>query len=257
MLLKDIKNQIFSVGMLLSVSLGLVLLIEPQVGYFSLYFSGSLLNKTDYMSFLFSALALGGYLIFTPIITVLPDAFRFCEEYNSGYLRLMLVRSDDRKKYIANRLISNAICSGVATCAPLTAFALIMLLVCKPFVPDGHSSSPFYDTIFEPYESIGGGLLVVGMIILLAFLFGVVWGVIGTALSAAIPNRYVALCGPFVLFYLLHLLTGALDMPEFSPTNTILPDILPSFSFLFVYQGVLLALGTAAFVVFVKRRLSE
>lgn len=80
---------------------------------------------------------------------------------------------------------------------------------------------------------------------------------IGTALSAAIPNRYVALCGPFVLFYLLHLLTGALDMPEFSPTNTILPDILPSFSFLFVYQGVLLALGTAAFVIFVKRRLSE
>ncbi len=257
MLLKDIKNQICSVGMLLSVLLGLVLLIEPQVGYFSICFFGEPSNKTDYISFLFSALALGGYLIFTPIITVLPGAFRFCDEYNSGYLRFMLVRSGDRKRYIVNRLISNAACAGVATCAPLTAFALIMLVVCKPFVPDGHSSSPLSDTMLEPCQGIGGGLLAVGVIILLAFLFGVVWGVIGTALSAAIPNRYVALCGPFVLFYLLHLLTGALDISEFSPANTILPDILPSFSFLLIYQGVLLTLGTAAFAVFAKRRLNE
>lgn len=96
MLRKDVKSQLFSTGMLISLLLGLVLLVEPQYQYF-LYFA-RWDNKADYINFFFSSLALGGYLIFTPIITVMPGVFRFCDEYNSGYLRFMLVRSKSRKK---------------------------------------------------------------------------------------------------------------------------------------------------------------
>ena len=71
------------------------------------------------------------------------------------------------------------------------------------------------------------------------------------------PNRYVALCGPFVLFFLMHLVASALQKEKFSPTNTILPDILPSFGFLFLYQAVLLVLGCAAFIFFARRRLLQ
>ena len=97
----------------------------------------------------------------------------------------------------------------------------------------------------------------VGVIILLAFLFGVVWGVIGTALSAAVPNRYVALCGPFVLFFLMHLVASALQKEKFSPTNTILPDILPSLVFLFLFQAGRLVVGCAALIFFARRRLLQ
>ena len=106
MLRKDVKSQLFSTGMLISLLLGLVLLVEPQYQYF-LYFA-RWDNKADYINFFFSSLALGGYLIFTPIITVMPGVFRFCDEYNSGYLRFMLVRSKSRRKYIFSRLFSNA-----------------------------------------------------------------------------------------------------------------------------------------------------
>ena len=70
MLRKDVKSQLFSTGMLISLLLGLVLLVEPQYQYF-LYFA-RWDNKADYINFFFSSLALGGYLIFTPIITVMP-----------------------------------------------------------------------------------------------------------------------------------------------------------------------------------------
>jgi hypothetical protein len=79
MLRKDVKSQLFSTGMLISLLLGLVLLVEPQYQYF-LYFA-RWDNKADYINFFFSSLALGGYLIFTPIITVMPGVFRFCDEY--------------------------------------------------------------------------------------------------------------------------------------------------------------------------------
>ena len=75
--------------------------------------------------------------------------------------------------------------------------------------------------------------------------------------TAAVPNRYVALCGPFVLFFLMHLIASALQKEKFSPTNTILPDILPSFGFLFLYQAVLSVLGCAAFIFFARRRLLQ
>ena len=86
-----------------------------------------------------------------------------------------------------------------------------MLIFCDPYVPNGHSKTPLDESILQPFENVAGGLGLVGVIILLAFLFGVVWGAIGTALSAAVPNRYVALCGPFVLFFLMHLIASALQ----------------------------------------------
>ena len=243
MLRKDVKSQLFSTGMLISLLLGLVLFVEPQYQYF-LYFA-RWDNKADYINFFFSSLALGGYLIFTPIITAMPGVFRFCDEYNSGYLRFMLVRSKSRifRDKTLLRLIA--------------VFALIMLIFCDPYVPNGHSKTPLDGSILQPFENVAGGFGLVGVIILLAFLFGVVWGVIGTALSAAVPNRYVALCGPFVLFFLMHLVASALQKEKFSPTNTILPDILPSFGFLFLYQAVLLVLGCAAFIFFARRRLLQ
>ena len=255
MLRKDVKSQLFSTGMLISLLLGLVLLVEPQYQYF-LYFA-RWDNKADYINFFFSSLALGGYLIFTPIITVMLGVFRFCDEYNSGYLRFMLVRSKSRRKYMFSRLFSNAVCGGAANALPLAVFALIMLIFCAPYTPNGHSKTPLDGSILQPFENVAGGLGLVGVIILLAFLFGVVWGAIGTALSAAVPNRYVALCGPFVLFFLMHLVASALQKEKFSPTNTILPDILPSFGFLFLYQAVLLVLGCAAFIFFARRRLLQ
>ena len=55
MLRKDVKSQLFSTGMLISLLLGLVLLVEPQYQYF-LYFA-RWDNKADYINFFFSSLS--------------------------------------------------------------------------------------------------------------------------------------------------------------------------------------------------------
>lgn len=50
-----------------------------------------------------------------------------------------------------------------------------MLIFCDPYVPNGHSKTPLDGSILQPFENVAGGLGLVGVIILLAFLFGVVW----------------------------------------------------------------------------------
>lgn len=110
---------------------------------------------------------------------------------------------------------------------------------CAPYTPNGHSKTPLDGSILQPFENVAGGLGLVGVIILLAFLFGVVWGVIGTALSAAVPNRYVALCGPFVLFFLMHLVASALQKKSSARPILSCPIFCRRSDFCFVSGGAL------------------
>lgn len=47
---------------------------------------------------------------------------------------------------------------------------------------------------------VGGGLLVLGLKLILAFVFGFLWALVPLAISAWVPNRYVTLIAPFVLY---------------------------------------------------------
>lgn len=257
MILRDLKRALFSVGMLLSVIIGLILLFEPVLHDFlaSLKYGVS----GDYINFFFSSLALGGYLIFTPLMTVLPATITFCDELNTGYVKYILVRKK-QNRYILSRMTANALAGGIATALPLLLLAVLMLPVTGPYTIErleSGSFSPLHQTIFADIELVWGGYLCVLVIVLLGFVFGVVWSTLGLGISALIPNRYVALCAPFILFFALHIGCNALGLYEFTPANTILPDILPSFWFLAVYQLVLLVTGVLLSWFAVKRRLAD
>lgn len=259
MLKQDLKRTTISFGMLLAILIGLVLLIEPVTSSISLAFRTDALAKDNYLNFIFSSMALGGFLIFTPVITVLPGVITFCDEYNTGYVKYILVRKRVNH-YLRNRYMANGLAGGIATALPLVLMTLLSLIVCQPYTADDLNSgrlSPFHQTIFADVEMVWGGLLCVLIIILLAFVFGVVWSTIGLSISILLPNRYVALCAPFVLFYALHIFFNALQLPQFSPVNTIMPDILPSFWFLAIYQAVLLVASTLLYCFAAKRRLTN
>jgi|LSQX01.2.fsa_nt_gb hypothetical protein len=259
MLKKDLGRSIFSLGMLLSLIIGLALLIEPE--FYTLFPSSNrqyLEQKDNYINFIFTSLALGGYLIFTPLISVLPAVIHFCDELNTGYYKFVVLRKG-RTSFIVSRWLSNAIAGGIATAGPIVLMTMIALIRCKPYTQqmmDEGSFSPLHSSIFMPFELLWGGLFPVLMIIAFAFIFGAVWSTIGLAVSTLIPNRYIGLCAPFILFFFLHLLFSFLRLEKFSPVNTVMPDILPSFTFLAMYQLVLMAVATLVFWLGAKRRLT-
>ena len=256
MLWRDMKRAVCSVGMLLAVIVGLLLLIEPVLDVWR-YRLGGGEARTDVLTYFFSALALGGYLIFTPLLTVLPGVLTFCDEWNTGYVKYILARQRPAH-YIVHRLIANAVAGGLATALPPIVFAVSGLFVCEPYTMTDLTAgrlSPFHETILEPMELTLGGWGCIATICGLAFLFGVVWSTLALGLSACFPNRYVALCAPFILFFALHLAVNACGLWQYSPTNTILPDVLPSFWFVAVYQAVLLTAGVLLCAVAMSRRL--
>lgn len=258
MLKKDLSRSIFSLGMLLSLIIGAALLIEPDFRYIFMAGSREFTGKNDYINFIFSSLALGGFLIFTPIISVLPAVIHFCDELNTGYYKFVVLRKGSTS-FIVSRWLSNAIAGGVATAGPIVVMTFIALIRCKPYTQqmmDQGSFSPLHHTIMKPFELVWGGLFPLLMIIVFGFVFGAVWSTVGLALSTLIPNRYIGLCAPFIFFFFLHLLFSFLRLETFSPVNTILPDILPSFWFLAVYQLILMAVATVIFWIGAKRRLT-
>lgn len=259
MLKQDLKRSVLSVGMLLSLLIGFALLIEPEFMAVVSFAGGAYTGKiSNYINFIFTSLALGGYLIFTPLISVLPSVIHFCDELNTGYYRFVILRKG-RASFIFSRWLSNAIASGIATAGPLVLLTAISLICCEPYtqqmMEDG-IFSPLHNTILAPFELTWGGLFPVAIIILLAFVFGAVWGTVGLALSSLIPNRYIGLCAPFIVFFFLHLLCSFLRLERFSPVNMILPDILPSFLFLGIYQLLLMAIATTVFCFGAQRRLT-
>ena len=257
MIKKDINKSVFSFNTCLAVLVGLIFLTEPQLAYIKASILGSVSGKDNYINFLFTSLALGGYLIFTPLITALPCVTGFCEDYNSGFYKYILIRVS-RKKYLFSRLVSNAVAGGITTAMPMLILFGLSIVLCVPYTKEHLKMgiySPVHGTILEQLELPGGGVYFGVTIVLLSFAFGVVWSTIGLAVSSIITNRYVALCAPFVIFFAMHLFFSGIKLEVFSPVNTILPDILPSFGFLIVYQLTMLIISTFVFLIFAGRRL--
>lgn len=257
MLKKDINKTVFSFNTCLAVLVGLIFLIEPQIAYIKASMFDSLSGKDNYINFLFTSLALGGYLIFTPLITALPCVTSFCEEYNSGFYKYILVRVS-RKKYLLSRLVSNAVAGGVTTAIPMLIMFGLSIVLCVPYTKEHLESgiyTPIHGTILEPFELPRGGIYFSVIIVVLSFVFGVVWSTVGLAVSSIITNRYVALCAPFVIFFAMHLFFSGIKLEEFSPVNTILPDILSSFGFLIAYQLTMLIIPIIVFLIIAGRRL--
>ncbi|MCQ2534139.1 MAG: hypothetical protein MJ172_06195 [Clostridia bacterium] len=85
------------------------------------------------------------------------------------------------------------------------------------------------------------GYLFYALRILLAFLFGAVWSIIGLAISTLITNKYVTLIVPFVIYQI-----SWYSLPEkmINPVYLLRANFegIPSVGFVVAYQSILIIL---------------
>lgn len=253
MLGKDLKRQIVSPGMILAVAIGLVLLLQPSFETFKGMIKYNISISDDYISFYTNALGLGGFLVFTPLLVVLPGVIQFCDDYNTGYSRFIITRKN-RKTYLFSRYLSSVISGGIACMLALVMLGIITIILCKPA---GVNDSGTGTVIYSSFEKSGGGLVLIAHICFMGFIFGIVWSSVGMAVSAVIPNRYVALCMPLIIFYGAHIILSYLELYRFSPVNMIYLDIQKSLTFVLVYQAIILLITIAIFIAAGDRRLKD
>ncbi|HOV40392.1 MAG TPA: hypothetical protein PLM59_01245 [Oscillospiraceae bacterium] len=256
-----LKETIFSPSMCASVLIGIFLLTWNFIYNLIIYnLSVGPLTITEmastFLDDIYSSHARGGFDLFAPVLAVLPATTLFCEDYNSGYIKSILLRAN-KKKYNFETLACSSIAGGLAVFLPSLISSLFFIIIGKPHLADDFSSNIFDESFFAPIQFIWGGGLVVAILLILAFIFGAVWSNIGLCISAVITNRYVTLAAPFAVYFASHLLLYRLNGLLFlSPVNMLMPiaDFLPNIIYPFAYQGILLLVTFIIFPKFTERR---
>ena len=160
-------------------------------------------------------LAVSGFTVFLPVFPVLGYASQFCREYESGYYRLILARMKPQK-FAAVRVISVAMSGGTVVALPCLFICLLAVALEMPGLADMNSlgldaSGVNVLRIPEDIEMAKIGMtygigVMVALKVLLGFLFGAAWALVGLAFAVWMPNQYVALVAPFVLYQSLYIL---------------------------------------------------
>lgn len=253
--------------MMVSICLGVILLLwfhlftwikyNVLIGPLSLKEMGSV-----YLDDIYCAYARGGYELFAPILAVLPAATLFCDDYNSGYLKSILGRAE-RNRYIKETIICSSVSGGLAVFLPSLLACFFYMVNGEPNTIEGMKngySTVFDESVYSQLQYIGGGVVLVLLFLVLAFVFGAIWSNVGLCASLLIPNRYIAVAIPFAFYFTCHLVFYRIgSLLVFSPANMLMPaaTFIPNSQYPFIYQLVLYCIITVITEWLMKRRLRD
>lgn len=214
--LQDLKRSFFNIGLLLGVG-GLTTMLLHTVVTWS-----GLNGLQDSYFIQVDAWAISGFIPMLPVFPVLPYASRFCEEYGSGYYRMIFARMG-KSRFALLRMASVGVSGGSAVAVPI----LILCLAADWF---GISEITDPNALRVPGDlkmvvismKYGYGALVF-LKVLLGFLFGATWAIVGLAFGVWFLNKYVSLIGPFVLYEALWILCDG-KLSILSPTKLVRGD---------------------------------
>lgn len=260
-----LRTAILSWPMLASISVGFILNMWYSVYHWILYCIsyGSVpfhVMCSTYLDEIFKANDLSGFGIFAVILAVLPASTVFCDDYNSGYCKAILCRVE-RKWYLRETMLCSGISGGLAIFIPKLLSDIIFIINGKSNIVANmgiNYFTVFDETVYKELQFIWGGLFMVLFLLLLAFLFGTSWSMMGLCISALVPNRYIALAAPFALFFGAHLILYRMgDTLLFSPANVLMPatNFIPFPAFPLLYQLGMLAVVLILGWNLLKRRL--
>lgn len=205
---QDLKRSIINPGFFAGIVFVFAILLPPTV--LDMPLDGS----RSYLYGFGNIFHASGFSPFAAIFPVLAYAAVYCEEYNSGYLRMILHRTG-YAGFLRVRATTVACSGGILIALPVTAVCLLVYMGGAPGVPTGSDSEILAGS--KIIESIAkyGDWYVIGGKVTLGFLFGALWALVGFAFAAWIPNRYVSLLAPFILYDTLWLFIG------FKPYNPV------------------------------------
>lgn len=254
-----LKRSIFNIPMLSSILVGCIFLLQPL--YKVIYFSVVNSKKLDYAYLFYIPHASGVFDLFAPVLCVLPSVTLFCDDYNTGFLKNVLIRTN-KNRYIKNIILCNGIAGGLTILIPMLFIFIISIIFGEPYLIQNLNENfgTLYEmSVFENIQFIWGGILVCFIILTLSFIFGVVWSTIGLTISAFLTNRYIAISFPIILYYSLSLILSRYNLIAFSPMNTIIPNggNINSLCFIYIYQLSILVMSIIVLKIGLFRRLKN
>lgn len=190
---KDMKRSFLNTGFFVGMAALTILLMAAVV-------MGAPLNRTRSSYYILAnVFGASGFTPFAAVFPVLAYATRFCEEYQSGYYRMIFSRMSPLR-FGSIRILTVSLSGGVMLAVPIAAVCIAAYIFGVSGVPQGSDEGLLDGTIMLTYVIKYGDWYIVAGKTVLGFLFGCVWALVGFMFAVWIPNRYVALIAPFVLY---------------------------------------------------------
>lgn len=188
-------------GFFVGIGFVLIILLPPAV------IDTPLDGSRSYLHGFGNVFHASGFAPFAAVFPVLAYAAVYCEEHNSGYLQMILHRTG-YAGFMKVRAAAVACSGGLLIALPIAAVCLIVYAGGAPGLPTGTDSEILAGSkIIEAIAEYGDWYVIGGKIVL-GFLFGALWALVGFAFAVWIPNRYVSLLAPFILYDTLWLFIG-------------------------------------------------
>lgn len=134
------------------------------------------------------------------LLAALPFASNFANEWNSKTITNCVTR-----KNAVKYALDNAIVCFLSAFAAVFSGIMLCVLIRMPFKPlfSGSDPAPPYGVLNEN----GFPLLTAVLIVCVYSLSCAMWSVMSLAATAFFPSKYIAVCAPFVLSYLIERFT--------------------------------------------------
>lgn len=188
--------------------------------------------------------------VIAPLLAVLPFSNSYLQDKDSGFLKFIYTRMD-RKRYILNRILVNAISSGVIIVSSLLT---ILIIICL-FLGVSTNPNSFFDgsgTYLFLY--LKSKWLYVIFIFILSFLFNAIFATLGLGLSPFINNKYLSFICPFAIYILSATIFPYIGLGDHNMSVLFSPAATGQELYLLVYQIIVLTLSIVLFNLGVKYR---
>lgn len=198
------------------------------------------------------------------LISALPVVTGFCKDWNTGYIRLAAGRAGV-SKYMRHKVYACIAGTFITAFIALSIFTLLLRIIMPMTTEAGIANLEFlypFGGMVEQYPYVYQFMRIICF-----SSFCTVWSVLGLALSAYIPNRYVVCASSFVIYYVMEQIFNNkvadyvptwLSIPYLGITTLTTPlfgNVLLDFLYINVlFVGLALAAGTI-FVHGAKRRM--
>ena len=199
--LQDLRRSIINPGFFVGIIFVLAVLMPAAV------LDTPLNGSRSYLHGFGNVFHASAFSPFAAVFPVLAYAAAYCEEHNSGYLKMILHRTG-YAGFLRVRAVTVACSGGMLIALPVTIVCLIVYIGGVPGLPTGSDSEILTGSKLIEAIIKYGDRYEVGGTIVLGILFGALWALVGFAFAVWIPNRYVSLLEPFILYDTLWLFIG-------------------------------------------------
>lgn len=171
-------------------------------------------GHTDVNYYWFNAFSFGGFysVYVIPMLSCIPYASSFCEEYRSNMVSILVSKTNVRIYCFAKVLITT-LSGGLSLAA---GGGLFIFLASRFTVLVNQQSLVEFKGL--PYYSLmqdGNGIKFFVISVFLLFLSGVLWSGVGLLVSTFVCNRYMIFATPFISSFFLTRFYVILNIPPY------------------------------------------